>query len=361
MATARKIVGAAPVPDRGPDRVPAPGAAAANVAAALVAIAVAAWVDWATGKPIGLGIFYLVPVAVVAWTVGRFAGLAMATLASLAWLAVDLDATSPELFTVSLWNGFTRLCIGLLVVVLLAGLRSERRALQQANQRLLASNQDLDAFAARVAHDLRNALAPLGSLPAVLRHGPLEAVQRDELARMLQNSQRNCMRIIDALLALARTEQVADPDEHATVATVLDDVLAELAPAIERLQVAVAVQVPAKLDVRCTPGLLHIVLANVVGNAVKFLDGSPVRRVEIAARTLAGEACIEIGDTGPGIPESEQARIFQAFYRGDGATVQGTGIGLATVERIVHARGGRVSVESSPGHGTTLRIALPLA
>lgn len=357
MAVGRKIVGAALVPER----AQAPGADVANVAAALVAIAVAGWVDSVTGKPIGLGIFYLVPVGVVAWTVGRFAGLVLATLASLTWLAVDLNATDPSLYSVSLWNGFTRLCIGLLIVVLLAGLRSERRALQQANQRLLARNQDLDAFAGRVAHDLRNALAPLGSLPAVLRSGPMDPARREELARMLQNSQRNCMRIIDALLALARTEQVAAGDEHATIAKVLDDVLAELAPAVARLEVAVAVHVPERLEVRCAPGLLHIVLANVVGNAVKFLDGSPERRVEIAARTLAGEACIEVTDTGPGIPESEQARIFQAFYRGDGATAQGTGIGLATVERIVHARGGHVSVESRPGRGTCMRIALPLA
>src|SRR5690606_10708948 len=116
----------------------------------------------------------------------------------LVWLAADLAAHEPAHFSISLWNGFTRLGVGYLFVVLLAGLRHERRALQQANSRLLARNQDLDAFAGRVAHDLRNALAPLGTLPGVLRAGALDAAQREELARMLQNSQRNCMRIIDA-------------------------------------------------------------------------------------------------------------------------------------------------------------------
>lgn len=357
MAVGRKIYGTTVAPE--PTRVRS--ADAANVAAALVAIAIAGWVDWTTGSHIGLGIFYLVPVAVVAWTVGRFSGFLMASLASLVWLAADLGGTSPELFTISLWNGLTRFCIGLLFVVLLSGLRNERRALQQANQRLLARNHDLDAFAGRVAHDLRNALAPLGSLPGVLRAGALDAMQREELARMLQNSQRNCMRIIDALLALARTEQVASDHDQARVAAVLEDVLAELAAAVSRLDATVTVDVPERLAVRCAPGLLHIVLANVVGNAVKFLEGCPDRRVSVSARALAGEACIEIRDTGPGIPEAEQARIFQAFYRGDGATAQGSGIGLATVERICHARHGHVSVESQPGRGTTFRIALPLA
>lgn len=356
MAVGRKIVGTTHAPER-----TARGADMANIVAALVAIAVAGWVDWATGSHIGLGIFYLVPVGVVAWTVGRRAGLLMATLASLVWMAADMDAMAPGLLTVSLWNGFTRLTVGLLIVVLLSGLRNERRALQLANRRLLARNQDLDAFAGRVAHDLRNALAPLGSLPGVLRAGTLDSMQREELARMLQNSQHNCMRIIDALLALARSEQLAQADDHSRIATVLEGVLAELAPLVARLDATVSVQVPERLAVRCAPGLLHILLANVVGNAVKFLDGRPVRRVTISARALAGEACIEVSDTGPGIPEAEQARIFQAFYRGPATNAQGSGIGLATVERIVHAREGHVSVESQPGQGTTFRIALPLA
>src|SRR5690606_19829353 len=150
-------------------------------------------------------------------------------------------------------------------------------------------------------------------------------------------------------------------EDAARVAAVLDDVLAELAPEIHRLDVSVGVHVQERLEASCAPGLLHIVLANVVGNAVKFLDGCPLRRVAITARAASGQACIEVSDTGPGIPESEQARIFQAFYRGHDAGAQGTGIGLATVERILQAREGQVTVESAPGQGTTIRIALPLA
>ena len=116
-----------------------------------------------------------------------------------------------------------------------------------------------------------------------------------------------------------------------------------------------------RIRLRCSPGLLHILLANLCGNAVKYHADRTERRVDISAR-LEDSACqIVIEDTGPGIPKESLDRIFEPFFRVPGSHVPGTGIGLATVRRILDARGGRIEIESEVGRGTRVRIWLPAA
>ena len=113
-------------------------------------------------------------------------------------------------------------------------------------------------------------------------------------------------------------------------------------------------------DPRCAPGLLHIVAVNLIGNALKFLDGQPERRVMVRATPANGTCELIVADTGPGIPADSLPRIFEPFYRVPGTHTAGTGIGLATVHRIVEARGGTVTVESGMRHGSVFRVRLPL-
>jgi signal transduction histidine kinase len=96
-----------------------------------------------------------------------------------------------------------------------------------------------------------------------------------------------------------------------------------------------------------------------LGNALKFIEGCERREISITARCSGGSCEIAIKDTGPGIPEPDRARIFEPFYRVPGVRAPGQGIGLATVERIVHAHGGTIEVESELGVGTTFRVHLP--
>jgi signal transduction histidine kinase len=138
------------------------------------------------------------------------------------------------------------------------------------------------------------------------------------------------------------------------------DVSEELAPLVAQLDVSVEVRSIPKVRVRCNPGLLHIVLANLCGNAVKYLQGQPERRVRLSALTEGALCRIEVEDTGPGIAQDEQARIFEPFFRVQGTRAQGTGIGLATVKRIVDARGGRIVVDSDGAHGSRFVVWLPL-
>jgi signal transduction histidine kinase len=222
-------------------------------------------------------------------------------------------------------------------------------------------NHDLDAFAGRVAHDLKNALEPLVLAPELLRRMKTDAGRVLEVAERTERCSKRANAMLDALLAFARASGSRDADAPAEVGAALKDVLDELAPRIAELDVSIDVQHPPDLRVACDPGLLQVVLANLCGNAVKYLVGQPERRVRISA-TKDGTSCrIEVEDTGPGIPQQAQQRIFEPFFRVEGTRAPGTGIGLATVRRVVDRCGGRVSVESTEGRGSRFAVLLPLA
>jgi signal transduction histidine kinase len=163
------------------------------------------------------------------------------------------------------------------------------------------------------------------------------------------------------LLAFARASHAVDPDAAAPVRAAVENVLDETTQLASQLGATIEVAAIPDLVVRCEPGLLHVVLANVVGNAVKYLSGRPVRRVQIRVNREDGACRVEIADTGPGIPKDQLQKIFEPFYRVEAARGVGSGIGLATVRRILDARSGRVEVESEEGQGTRFVVWLPLA
>jgi signal transduction histidine kinase len=237
-------------------------------------------------------------------------------------------------------------------------LRRQRRQITEYTSRLETVNTDLDAFAGRVAHDLRNALGPVMMTPALLRDAPSDPAVIAVVADRTERAARRAVGIVDALLAFSRAAEV-EFGERAELRRAVDDVLEELAPLVARRDATVEVDPLPDAVLRCSPSLLHVLLANLCGNAIKYLEGQPVRRVHISA-TLADARCqIDVEDTGPGIPASSLGRIFDPFYRVPETKAVGTGIGLATVRRIVGARGGSVTVQSREGHGSCFRVTLP--
>ena len=105
--------------------------------------------------------------------------------------------------------------------------------------------------------------------------------------------------------------------------------------------------------------LMEQVLVNLLENAVKFT--APASPIEVAAGRVDNEAWIEVRDRGPGVPEGEEERIFEKFYRaGDGNRAEGTGLGLAICRAIVHAHQGAIIASNREGGGAVLRVTLPL-
>lgn len=226
---------------------------------------------------------------------------------------------------------------------------------------LEAVNRDLDAFAGSVAHDLKNALGPVMIAPGMIRRMSPDPARVHEIAEKTERATRRAAAILDALLAFSRASHTGENHESGSLRTALKDVIDELSPVVTQLDVMVRVEDVPDVQVACSPGLLHILLANLCGNAVKYLEGQRQRRVCISADIQDLSCRIDVEDTGPGIPASEHGRLFEPFYRVEGTRVPGTGIGLATARRIAESRGGRITVTSTLGRGSCFSVWLPLA
>jgi signal transduction histidine kinase len=235
------------------------------------------------------------------------------------------------------------------------------RQITRYERQLQDTNEDLDAFAGRIAHDLKNAIGPILLSSNMLRRHATEPDRVRYFAQRIEKGSGRLTQIVDSLLAFSRAARGVAADEAVEVRSALDNVLEEVRPLAARLGATIVVEQVPDVKVRCDAGLLHVVLANIVNNAVKYLDGQPERRVHVSVVEDNTSCRFDIADTGPGIPNRDQAAIFEPFYRSTSTHVPGTGIGLATVRRIVDSRGGRIAVRSEEGHGARFIVWLPLA
>lgn len=225
--------------------------------------------------------------------------------------------------------------------------------------RVESSNRDLEAFAGRVAHDLKNVLSPLRLAGPMLLDAANEPDTVRSIAERNDRVTRRAVDLLEGLLAFARAGAAPSFTEQASVKDELSAVLEELAPQIESVSGKAELTIDDSVAVRCSPSLLHVLLINVLSNAFKFLQGCDERIVRIQARAEGPVCIIEVQDTGAGIPRASLDRVFEPFFRAQGVRAQGVGIGLATVRRIVDAHQGKVAIDSIEGVGTRVRLELP--
>jgi two-component system sensor histidine kinase KdpD len=185
----------------------------------------------------------------------------------------------------------------------------------------------------------------------------LDARERDELFETIRIEVQRLERLVENLLALSRLE--AGPARRTpelwTVDALLASALEQLGPEADRVETDVSDDIGL---VRVDGPQLHRVLVNLLENALKF--SSPTDPVEVTARGDGRRIVVRVLDRGPGIPESDRERIFDAFERGSNAG-PGSGLGLAIVRGFAEANGGRVWVEpgmESAG-GSTFVLELP--
>jgi two-component system sensor histidine kinase SenX3 len=248
---------------------------------------------------------------------------------------------------------------GMYLTRALSALGAQRAETERQLQRVNEVNADLDAFAGRVAHDLRNLISPLSLVAELMRDSTHSEPQVKPLAARLERTVDRSITMLDGLLAFSRSSKPG-PGVACSVRPVLADVIDQLAPLARKVDAQVEIEAE-NVKVSCSRELLHVLASNLIGNALKFIDVRPRRVVKVAA-TAVGSSCeLSVSDTGPGIPAAALDRIFEPFYRVPGSRAGGTGIGLATVQRIVAAHGGRITVKSFVDQGTTFRVELPLA
>lgn len=234
--------------------------------------------------------------------------------------------------------------------------------MERLHAELERSNEQLAAFAGQVSHDLRNPLTALSmSLRLIDEQLAGAEVDADEITWLVGRALRGADRmqsLMDALLAYARVdaEPVRVGVDLATVMVAVED---DLATALEGATLTVG-SLPTVVG---DPVQLRVVLQNLVANAAKFTRPGEPARVEVAGRRVDGIRGsagwrIEVVDHGVGVPVHQRERVFEPFTRLH-AKVPGSGIGLATVRRVVDGHGGRLGLAETPGGGTTAWFELP--
>jgi two-component system, NtrC family, sensor kinase len=227
-------------------------------------------------------------------------------------------------------------------------------------EELERKNQELEAFSYSVSHDLR---APLRVIEG-FSQAALEAVAPSAGVLAVQHLQRvraaasRMSELIDDLLELSRVGRAELRRDRVDVSRLAAEVLSELQKAEpeRRIQVAVHPRLTAEAD----PRLMRIVLENLLGNAWKFTSKKAEARIEVGAGSSNGRSFFFVRDDGAGFNPKYAARLFSPFQRlHQESDFKGTGIGLATVQRIIERHGGRVWAESAPGQGATFSWELP--
>jgi signal transduction histidine kinase len=257
--------------------------------------------------------------------------------------------------------GFTLLLSILLGFQLTHALRARRKQhMEMAHhlEKLEELNRELDSFAGRVSHDLRNLLSPIGLNASLLLRSLDKPDRIQSLTVKIQRSIDRSLAMMDGLLAFSKSG-TPDPLATCSVVDVVNEVAEQLEPLVTRIGATLDRRVE-DVEIACSRELLNVVALNLLGNALKFMEGCEQRVVSISARAGVASCELTFADTGPGIPDAALGRIFEPFYRVPGAKAPGTGIGLATVARIVETHGGRIAVDSKPGRGTIFKVHLPM-
>jgi two-component system sensor histidine kinase KdpD len=166
---------------------------------------------------------------------------------------------------------------------------------------------------------------------------------------------RETARLVDKLLEMSRLQAgAAEPHrDWCSVEELLHDAAASAGLTADTLKLVVDRDLPL---IQADAGQLERAFANLLENAARYSGGQPV---SVRARVSGGRLLVRVVDRGPGIPLSDQERVFEPFFRAEGDG-PGSGLGLAIVKGFVEANGGHVHVESLPGQGTSFVVALPL-
>jgi two-component system sensor histidine kinase SenX3 len=214
----------------------------------------------------------------------------------------------------------------------------------------------LDAFAGRVAHDLRNPLSTVNLAGLTLAK---QVESEDEAVTLFKRGINRMDSLIHDLLALSRAggapADICDPAK--AVAGVYEDLSSRLERDGGTLNLNVA---PAR--VRGSESLLRQAVWNLVDNAVKYRRPDVAVHVDLTGRQEREKYELRVSDNGIGMTPDEYPKAFDPFYRARRSRdVAGTGLGLSIVKRVVEASGGTVSVYSQLGQGTTFIINLPVA
>lgn len=237
--------------------------------------------------------------------------------------------------------------------------RMRTRELEQANSELEQKNAELERFTYTVSHDLKSPLVTikgyLGYLRKDIKDGNSERLKKD--TERIANAVEQMQKLLNDLLELSRVGRFVIPMQPISFEELTREALGLVQIQLEEKKVAVQIQ-PGLPVVLCEKMRLVEVIQNLVENAIKFMGAQPKPQIQIGVMQDDSDAFIFfVKDNGIGIAPKYHEQIFGLFNRLD-PTIEGTGVGLALVKRIIEFHGGRIWVESQLGQGTAFYFTL---
>ncbi len=239
-------------------------------------------------------------------------------------------------------------------VRILLAMQAQSAELHRHQEQLATVNQELEAFAYSVSHDLRAPLRAIEGFSQALLEDCLDKLDGDEqdyLQRISSEAQRMAQ-LIDDLLQLSRVARAELRHKVVSLSALGRETVARLEAADPDRTVAVTIA--EGLEASGDPRLLEQVLANLLANAWKFTGQEAEPEIELGTTNLEGQATFFVRDNGVGFDMAYADKLFTPFQRlHKMSDFPGTGVGLSTVQRILRRHGGRVWCDSAPGRGTT--------
>lgn len=311
-------------------------------------------IDYVTGPELALSIFYLVPVSLVAWYVGRRTGILMSLIGAALWLVADLLAGRAYSYpTVPYWNASVRLGFFLIVTFTLSALR--------------VAQEQQEELAQFIVHDLRSPLSNVMTGLQTLQDTASESmdITSRDLVEMCLVSCNRMLTLINSLLDLAQLERGRLPLQPGMVGVkeLVEQSLQQVSAWAGRNRVALSFEPDANVETVYTDHAVTTrVLVNLLSNAIKFSPPGSVVTVR-AALSDSNMAALSVTDQGRGIPQEWANKVFDKFVQVEaqraGSTV-GSGLGLSFCRLAVEAQGGRIWLQSEINKGTTITFTLPV-
>jgi signal transduction histidine kinase len=321
----------------------------------LAALGVAAiWlIDVSTGPEYGFAIFYLVPIGLASWWLGRGSSVLIAGLATVAWIWADFLARPEVAAAATLWNGLTRAVIFVMLAVLIDQVRRERIALRSVD----AHREESLAL---IAHTLRRSAGEIESaIPDLTRAPALSVAERGAIDELRRQS-RNFKRFADDVLEVGQLE--AGRFRMSPSKFDLAEFVAALAKETERERL----QLVSESDpvwVEADSERLRTAIEHVLNNALRF--SPPGSTVHVTVGQRGDRARVTVKDQGVGLAKSHLGVIFKKYGRVETDATKdkiGVGMGLYVARLITEAHAGTVAASSiGLGLGSTFTLELPLA
>ena len=237
-------------------------------------------------------------------------------------------------------------------------LRQRNRDLAQTNEALMRINADMDTFVYTASHDLKAPVTNIQGLHALLREELADrAPDVEPILNMMDQSLMRFMRTVRELADIAQLQKMEHADEQTLVHEVVEEVLLDCAPDLAVRGGTISNNTSPECKIWLSHKNARSVVYNLVSNAIKYQSPERPLHVDINCTELDNQTVLEVVDNGLGMNLAGKHRLFSMFYRMHNH-VEGSGVGLHIVKRIVDKQGGEIQVESTPNVGTTFRIYL---